>query len=96
MEELVGGLAVDGVWAVEEFDFGFVAEAEFVVVVTDFGKVPSDPLVLVDAIVVAVFDHEGLRRHQVRQFGGWPSFASVWTGGKGNRSKLGHPSDSQK
>ena len=41
MQELVGGLAVDGVGAVEEFDFGFVAEAEFVVVAADLGVFPS-------------------------------------------------------
>ena len=69
MQELVGGWAVDGVWAIEEFDFGFVAEAQLVVVAADLGVFERDPLVDADAVVVAAFDLEGSGRHQVRQYG---------------------------
>jgi hypothetical protein len=68
-EELERALAVDRVRSVEEFDFGAVAQAQLIVEAADLGVFPGHPLVGGNAVVVAPFDHERARRHEVGQLG---------------------------
>ena len=68
-EEPERALAVDRVRAVEEFDFGAVAQAQLVVEATDLGVFPGDPFVGGNAVAMAPLDHEGTRRHEIGQLG---------------------------
>ncbi|MEY5014180.1 MAG: hypothetical protein RIS92_538 [Verrucomicrobiota bacterium] len=58
MEELKGSLAIDGVWAVEVFDGGSVADAELVVETAHFGELVVDPFIESDAVAMSAFYHE--------------------------------------
>ncbi len=53
-QEGKGAFAVDRVWAVEVFDFGFVLEALQGVVTIGFSVFVGDPFVGGDAVVVVV------------------------------------------
>ena len=68
-QEGKGAFAVDRVWAVEVFDFGFVLEALQGVVTIGFSVFVGDPFVGGDAVVVAAFDHEGARANEPAHFG---------------------------
>ena len=68
-QKVKGALTVDGVWAVEVFDFGFVSKSEEGVVAIGFGVFVGDPFVWGHAIVVAAFDHEGTGANEPTHFG---------------------------
>ena len=52
MQELVLPHSVDRMRAVEDFEFGSVADAEFVVVPLNTGELPPDPLIGCDPAIV--------------------------------------------
>jgi hypothetical protein len=69
VEELKGSFAVDGVWAVEVFDGGAVADTELVVEAAHFGELVVDPFIETDAVAVSAFDHERARGDEGCHFG---------------------------
>ena len=59
VEEVEGRFGVDGVWAIEPLDGGFVRDLKFCrVEVADFGEFVGDGLVRGDAVEVAALHHE--------------------------------------
>lgn len=64
-----GALAIDGVWAVEVFNFGFVGMTEQGIVAICFGIFVCDPFVGGHTVVVTAFDHEGAWTDEPTHFG---------------------------
>lgn len=69
MQKLVRLNPVDFMWPIEELDLRSVRQAEFGIVPTNLGVLPSHPFVGGDTIVMASLDHKWPGSHQVRQFG---------------------------
>ena len=59
-QEVERPFAMNGVGAVEKFDFSLICNSQFRVVPADFCKFPGHPLVDTHSIVMAAFYHEGL------------------------------------
>ena len=68
MQKAVRGVPIDRMWPVEELNLCQVSNAEFVVMPSHFGKLPGNPFIDPDTVVVSAFNHERPRRHQDRQF----------------------------
>ena len=64
VQEAEGTIAVDGVPAVEIFDFGALAQSEVVVKTADLRVLVSHPGVFAHAVVVPALHHERARNHQ--------------------------------
>lgn len=58
VQEAEGAFAVDGVRAVEEFEFGAIADSQLIVVAPDFGKFAGDQFGWLTAVTKAGLDHE--------------------------------------
>ena len=64
LQELVCVFAVDGMWSVEEFQLGAVADVQLVVMATDFAEFARDQFTRLAAVAMAGLDHKGTRRYQ--------------------------------
>src|SRR5205085_5573339 len=62
-------LPVDRMSAIEVFDFGFVRQAELRIKPAYFGVLVGYPLVFCDSVIMAAFNHERPRQHQVSHLG---------------------------
>ena len=102
VQELTGDLAVDGVTAVEEFDFRIFTDAELVVVAADFGGFECNPVVPAGEDVAVRVVGRGVLREPLlrlsRQVAPIRSAATTWnwhgSHGLAARRQTPHPNDS--